>query len=153
MNIRPGNPCDSRRLAEFFESFKPLFTLDPSGAGAEHFLASVSEAAEHQYLKSPRYAYWAAELDGKVLGFIAMRDKTHLFHLFVAAEHQRNGIAASLWRYAREQVIRDGGVGEFTVNSSMGAVPVYERFGFVPAGERVRMHGIAFLPMRLKVAP
>lgn len=41
--------------------------------------------------------------------------------------------------------------GEFTVNSSLYAVPVYERYGFIPAGLRVEVHGIAFVPMKLAV--
>jgi GNAT superfamily N-acetyltransferase len=151
MNIRPGNITDSKAIAELIESFQSSLTLDPSGAGAEHFLASVSEASERQYLESPRYRYWIAELDGELTGFIAMRDQSHLFHLFVAAEQHRKGIAATLWCCARDQAIRAGGVSEFTVNSSLNAVPVYKRFGFVPAGEPVQMHGIAFLPMRLNL--
>jgi hypothetical protein len=36
----------------------------------------------------------------------------------------------------------------FTVNSSLSAVPVYQAFGFAPAGSLQSVHGISFLPMR-----
>lgn len=141
---------DARAVAGLIASFQPILTLEPSGAGAEPYLASVSEHAERQYLESPRYAYRVAELDGELVGFIAMRDNRHLFHLFVDSAHHRKGIARALWEQARQASLRAAGpLAEFTVNSSLNAVPVYRSFGFVPAGEVVQMHGIAFQPMRL----
>ena len=65
MHIRPGNPGDANAVASLIASFQPILTLEPSGAGAEQYLASVSEDAERQYLESPRYAYLVAELEGK----------------------------------------------------------------------------------------
>ena len=149
MHIRPGNPGDANTVASLIASFQPILTLEPSGAGAEQYLASVSEDAERQYLESPRYAYLVAELEGQMVGVVAMRDQTHLFHLFVAAAHQRTGIARALWEQARQLSLRAGPIAEFTVNSSLNAVPVYRSFGFVSAGAVMQVHGIAFLPMRL----
>jgi len=150
-SIRPGNPGDANAVANLIASFQTILTLDPAGTGAEQYLASVSEEAERQYLESPRYAYLIAELDWQVAGFIAMRDRQHLFHLFVAAEHQRIGIARALWEAARQLSLGAGPIAEFTVNSSLNAVPVYRAFGFVPAGAVLEVHGIAFLPMRLSL--
>jgi GNAT superfamily N-acetyltransferase len=149
MHIRPGTPSDAKAVASLIASFQPILTLEPSGAGAEQYLASVSEDAERQYLDSPRYAYLVAELEGRMAGFIAMRDRKHLFHLFVAAARQRAGIARALWEQARQLSLRAGPIAEFTVNSSLNAVPVYRSFGFVPTGEVAQEHGIAFLPMHL----
>jgi GNAT superfamily N-acetyltransferase len=151
MRIRPGNPGDANAVASLIGSFQPILTLEPSGAGAEQYRASVSENAERLYLESPRYAYLVAELEGSMAGFVAMRDGKHLFHLFVAAEHQRIGIARALWERARQHSLRAGPIAEFTVNSSLNAVPVYRSFGFVPAGAVVEVHGIAFLPMHLSL--
>jgi hypothetical protein len=47
--------------------------------------------------------------------------------------------------------MRAGNPGQFTVNASLNAVPVYEKFGFVQQGEAQRMHGICFQPMRLSL--
>jgi GNAT superfamily N-acetyltransferase len=149
MHIRPGTPGDANAVASLIASFQPILTLEPSGAGAEQYLASVSEDAERGYLDSPRYVYLVAELEGRMAGFIAMRDRRHLFHLFVAAASQRTGIARALWEQARQVSLRAGPIAEFTVNSSLNAVPVYCSFGFVPTGEVTQEHGIAFLPMHL----
>ena len=149
MNIRRGTPSDAITLAALIAEFQPILTLDPTGAGADKYLASVSETAEREYLESPRYSYFVAEREGDLVGFIAIRDRTHLFHLFVAAESQGQGIASALWARARAHAISAGAVSEFTVNSSLNAVAVYQHFGFVTAGPEVHAHGIAFLPMKL----
>lgn len=149
MNIRPGTPADAEAVASLIAGFQPLLTLDPTGAGADVYLASVSAEAEQEYLQSSRYEYLLAEEEGELAGFIAMRDRTHLFHLFVASPHQRKGVARALWHAARECALRTGDVQAFTVNSSLNAMPVYRSFGFQPAGEVVHRHGIAFQPMRL----
>ena len=151
MNIRPGSPTDANRIASLIQSFQPMLTLDPTGAGAEEFLASVSGEAEARYLSSPRYMYLVAEENGALVGFIALRDNCHLFHLFVDLDRQRQGIARELWSQARDRALHSGNPGEFTVNSSLIAVPVYESFGFRPVGPVAKTHGIAFLPMCLKL--
>ena len=150
MNIRQGTPSDATTLAALIAEFQPILSLDPTGTGADKYLNSVSETAEREYLASPRYSYFVAEREGNVVGFIAIRDGTHLFHLFVAAECQGQGIASALWTRARDYATSAGAVTEFTVNSSLNAVAIYKHFGFVPDGPHVHAHGIAFLAMRLR---
>ncbi|MFL6589489.1 MAG: GNAT family N-acetyltransferase [Chthoniobacterales bacterium] len=149
MDLRPGNIADAGPIAALIASFQPELTVDPSGAGADHFLASVSEHAEREYLKSPRYFFIVAEDSGDVAGFIAIRDNTHLCHLFVARRFHRQGLGRRLWHEARAEALRRGNPGEFTLNSSLNAIPVYTSFGFVPSAPITTMHGISFLPMRL----
>lgn len=145
MKLRPGVPDDADAIAALVGSFQPELTDSPDGAGAEAYLASVTSEAERGYLASDRYRYVVAEGDdGTLIGFIALRDQTHLFHLFVARAHQRAGIARRLWQEARATAPR-----RFTVNSSLRAVPAYRAFGFEPAGDVVSVHGISFQPMRL----
>ena len=148
MKFRAGSPADAEAIAGLIASFQSELTDDPSGAGAEEFLASVSLQAEREYLASERYRYLLAYSDSQLAGFIAIRDGFHLFHLFVARAHQRQGIARSLWEQALEELCSRDGDGGFTVNSSLAAVPVYQAFGFAPAGSIQSMRGISFLPMR-----
>ena len=148
MEFRAGSPADAEAIAGLIASFQSDLTDDPSGAGAEEFLASVSLQAEREYLASERYRYLLAYSDSPLAGFIAIRDGSHLFHLFVERSHQRQGIGRRLWERALGQLCAAGNDGCFTVNSSLSAVPVYQAFGFVPTGPIQSMHGISFLPMR-----
>jgi GNAT superfamily N-acetyltransferase len=148
MEFRVGSPADAEAIASLIATFQSELTDDPSGAGADEFFASVSVQAEREYLASERYWYLLAYSDSTLAGFIAIRDGSHLFHLFVERSHQRQGIARRLWERALEKLCAPGSDGGFTVNSSLSAMPVYQAFGFFPAGSVQRMHGISFLPMR-----
>ncbi len=148
MQQRPGSLEDAARIAELIASFADELTDEPSGKGAEQYFASVSEQAECEYLKSERYRYTIALDKDELLGFIAIRDITHVFHLFVRRDQQRRGIATSLWSAAHKHAVDSGNLGPFTVNSSLNAVPVYTKFGFATAGPVTSVHGISFQPMR-----
>ena len=148
MEIRSGSPSDAEAIARLIASFQSELTDDPSGAGAEAYLASVSEEAERLYLASARYRYLLAYAGSQLAGFIAIRDGSHLFHLFVERAHQRQGLARLLWEQALRELGAPRKSGAFTVNSSLSAVLVYRALGFVPAGSAKSVHGISFLPMQ-----
>lgn len=46
--------------------------------------------------------------------------------------------------------LRSGAVERFTVNSSLHARSVYERFGFVATAETQYKEGLAFVPMEIE---
>lgn len=97
------------------------------------------------------YRYHVAEVEGRIVGVVAMRDDKHLYSLFVAENHQRQGIARELWEVAMEASLGNGNDGEFTVNSSEYAQEVYKRLGFVAQpGPRIK-NGVVFYPMSLKM--
>lgn len=152
MKLRPGTVDDADAIADLIASFQPELTDHPDGTGAEDYLASVSPDAERDYLASDRYTYIVAEDDVGMVGFIALRDVSHVFHLFVKRSQQRRGIARRLWMKARAHALRSSAFDHFTVNSSLAAVAVYRAFGFEPAGDVVSVHGITFQPMRRAVA-
>jgi len=113
MEFRAGSPADAEAIAGLIASFQSELTDDPSGAGAEEYLASVSVQAERKYLASERYRYLVAYSDSQLAGFIAIRDASHLFHLFVERSHQRQGIARRLWERALEELGASGSNGSF----------------------------------------
>ena len=128
--------------------FRDLYVAEPGGEGAEQFFESVSGEAERGYLCSDRYDFLPAEDGGELAGVIAMRDRTHLFHLFVLPKFQRQGLARDLWQRVRKMAGASGGQA-FTVNSSLFAVPVYESFGFKAVSQPVQKDGVVFVPMRI----
>jgi GNAT superfamily N-acetyltransferase len=148
MQIRSGSPSDAEAIARLIASFQCELTDDPSGAGAEAYLASVSVEAEREYLTSARYWYLLAYAGSQLVGFIAIRDGSHLFHLFVERAHQRQGLARRLWEQALRELGAPRSQEVFTVNSSLLAVPVYRAFGFVPSDTTKSVDGISFLPMQ-----
>lgn len=150
--LRLATPDDAPAIAALIAGFADDLVLDRAQAGP--YLASVSEAAERGYLASPRYRYVVAEVEGPrgaaspgLAGFIAMRDTTHLFHLFVERSWHRRGLARALWSRMQREIGTVEPPRGCTVNSSLSAVPVYRAFGFVETGPVTHAHGIAFVPM------
>jgi len=115
MEFQAGSPADAEAIAGLIASFQSELTDDPSGAGAEGYLASVSVQAEREYLASGRYRYLLAYSDSQLAGFIAIRDGSHLFHLFVERSHQLQGIARRLWERALRELCAPSSNGAFTV--------------------------------------
>jgi GNAT superfamily N-acetyltransferase len=99
------------------------------------------------------HVYHVADAGAGLAGFIAVRDGSHLFHLFVARQWHGHGVARQLWDVARGAALAAGNPGVFTVNSSKVARPVYEAFGFVPTAPLQCKRGIWFQPMQLTLAP
>jgi len=153
MDIRPLDSADVPVLvpamAALLRSLALEFVVHESTPlGAAAFLAENDEHGIRGYLARGHACHVA--LDGDQLaGFIAIRDNSHLFHLFVGTAWQRQGLARGLWRVARAAAIARGGDGNFTVNASNYAVPAYERLGFVRVAPTQCVKGLSFNPMHL----
>ncbi|MBV8034138.1 GNAT family N-acetyltransferase, partial [Roseateles sp.] len=48
---------------------------------------------------------------------VALRDQSHLFHLFVAKAFQGQRLASKLWSIVKTEALQAGNLGEFTVNA------------------------------------
>ena len=149
MQIRLANHHDADSISALILNVKHFFTVNKNGEGAEEFLKSITPASVAAFIVADNFNYFVATIDDELAGVVAIRDNKHLFHLFVAPKFQRRKIAEQLWHFAKNNAVELGNKNEFTVNSTLYAVPVYERFGFKIDGPRVEMHGIAFVPMKL----
>jgi len=151
MKLRPATSQDADSISTLIFEVKHFFTLNENGEGAEEFLKSISPSSIATYIAAENFNYFVATVYEELAGVVAIRDNKHLFHLFVAPKFQQQKVARQLWLHAKTYATESGNNGDFTVNSTPNAVPVYERFGFKIAGPRVEMHGIASIPMKLTV--
>ncbi|UNK50218.1 GNAT family N-acetyltransferase [Lysobacter sp. S4-A87] len=90
------------------------------------------------------YRYVVAQRGQSLVGVAALRLPAHLFHLFVADDAQRQGLARRMWRTVQAWV---DGPSPITVNASRHALAVYRKFGFEAIAGEVSEHGIVFTPM------
>lgn len=146
--LRPALAADAPAIVALIDDLMPFLTLHPDGAGAEKFIEHCRLPAIATYLSQEKYHYQIAHLDGALAGVVAMRDNTHLFHLFVPRALHRQGVARRLWQAARDASLASGNTTGFTVNSSVYALPFYQSLGFVATASRVEADGIAYVPMR-----
>lgn len=151
MNIRTATSHDAESISVLIRSVAHYFTLHPQGLGAEEFLKTITGDAIEGFIHAANFRYFAGSMGDDLAGVVAIRDDKHLYHLFVSPQFQRQGLASQLWAHAKADALRRGNLGEFTVNSSPFAVPVYAAFGFVAVGDKMETHGIAFVPMKRSV--
>ena len=148
MLIRPLADTDIPAVAALLRELAREFIVHESTPeGASTFLTENNELGVRGFL-ARGHVYHVAVIDGELAGFVAMRDRSHVFHLFVGKRWHRRGVARALWDVAREAALAAGGGAAFTVNASNFAVPVYEAFGFVRAGPTQCVKGLYFNPMR-----
>ena len=151
LDIRSAHSDEAVLISNLILSVAHYFSSSPDGSVAEWFLDSVTPSEIEDYINDPKYNCLVAYSGQSLVGVVAVRDATHIHHLFVAPDAHRQGIATCLWNRAKTIALRAGNNEGFFVRSSEYAVPVYERFGFLIAGERSEKDGLVFVPMRLKL--
>jgi ribosomal protein S18 acetylase RimI-like enzyme len=153
MLIRPLEESDIPAVARLFSQLAREFIVHESPPdGAANFLRENDEAGMRGYVERG-HVYHVAYVGGELAGFIAVRDRTHLFQLFVDKRRHGQGIARKLWDVAREAALAAGNPGYFTVNASNYALPVYEALGFVRTAPMQFTKGLYYNPMRLELPP
>jgi ribosomal protein S18 acetylase RimI-like enzyme len=150
LTIRKARVDEAPKISELILGVARYFNSNPSGEIAEWFVACITPPAIAAYIEDPRINYLVGLVEQSLAGVVAIRDNSHVQHLFVAPEYQRQGVATRLWQRAKADAIASGNKGVFSVKSSEYAVPVYERFGFRVVGARTDKDGIAFVPMSLE---
>ncbi|NHZ87475.1 GNAT family N-acetyltransferase [Massilia sp. CCM 8733] len=148
MHIRPIEHSDVTAVAAMFRALAIEFIVHASPPeAAATFLRDNDEEGFLGFLRLG-HAYHVAEVDGELAGFIAVRERQHLYHMFVAKKFHGRGIARAMWDVARRQAIVAGGDGSFTVNASNYALPVYQAMGFQRTAPMQCVNGLYFNPMQ-----
>ena len=91
-----------------------------------------------------------AKINGKICGIIEIKNYNHVCLLFVEKEMHEQGIAKTMLKLAADKCIRNNS--DFIdVNSSLYAVPIYEKLGFRTTEGKKLINGINFVPMLFKI--
>ena len=161
--IRAATDADVEAIARLLTELTLEFIApELSEEGRSNLLASMEPAALRANLASGfdvLVAVTRTELAGpggsapgsseRIVGVVATRDDTHLFHLFVARAFHRRGLARRLWDAARERCVERAGTRRFTVFASSYARAAYGRLGFREAGPVDVRGGVTSYPMEL----
>lgn len=145
MNIREATQSDIPQISALVKSLAHYY-LDGAKAQLPVWLAdTLTDDAFLSRVSSEEYVNFLCEIDSEVVGYIAVKAPNHLYHLFVAEPFQGQGISRILW----EHVLSHKQYDSFSLRSSLYAVPVYKRFGFIESGEVGTKDGVSFQPMVL----
>lgn len=149
MIIRSATRVDAPQISALLTALSSTFiVVNFEQEGVDNLLGSMTTTAIEGYFDKG-FRYHVGEIDSKIVGVVATRDNSHLYHLFVSEGFQGNRYASELWRVAKQACIDAGNRGRFTVNSSLNARAVYEGWGFTAIGEIREGGGVRDLPMQL----
>jgi GNAT superfamily N-acetyltransferase len=152
IKIRKAIATDAEKISELIYSLMHLFLVEPDGKGAEHFLEMMKPAGLTTFFAQPNINYLLGEEEGVFCGVVAVRNNSHLQHLYIVPAFQGRGVGRYLWETARNQAIAAGNeagkAGQFTVNAVLSAIPFYHRMGFVSVGDVTLTGGLRCQPMK-----
>jgi GNAT superfamily N-acetyltransferase len=148
MQIRLIEQSDIPAVSAMLQELASEFILqETEPALALRFLQSNSPAGIADNIAND-YTYHVAEHCGVIAGFIGMRERRHVFHLFVGKSWQGQGISRLLWDAGRKAAIDAGARPPFTVNASNYAFEAYQRLGFVRTAPMAIKNGVRFNAMQ-----
>jgi GNAT superfamily N-acetyltransferase len=153
VTIRPARLDDAVAISELVtESSRTYITPHYSATGAAVLLEGMTEDQTQERMRLG-FRYLVAVDADRIVGVGAMKQNSHLYHLFVTHTHHGQGIARKLWEKLRDEALANGNPGRITVNSSRFAIPVYERLGFVKDGGITEKNEVTCQPMVWQIAP
>lgn len=147
MSIRLAAINDVESISQLVTSLSHFYLNDKKDELPEWFLSTLTETAFSERINNSEYSNFIYEEDNITIGYISMKDNSHLYHLFVSEKHQGNGIARKLWEYVANHCLAKS----YTLRSSLYAVPIYIKFGFVESGIIQEKDGVRFQPMELQL--
>jgi ribosomal protein S18 acetylase RimI-like enzyme len=151
-HIRALTPDDIPAAAALLRRAAEEFILvESTPEDGAVFLAEQGEDGIRAFL-AKGFVYHVAEVEGELAGFIAIRERSHVYSLYVDKRFHRRGIARRLWDVAREAALGPEHPRAFTVNSSNHAMPFYASLGFVPTAP-TQVSIVRYNPMRLVLGP
>ncbi|CAK1763656.1 MULTISPECIES: GNAT family N-acetyltransferase [Vibrio] len=153
VNIRSAEISDSKAISELILPLAKKYVCPTCDASAHDILLnSMSEENVGKYLSTNYNYVIAVTANDEVVGVAGVRDNSHLYHLFVDDNFQGNGLSRQLWEAVKEESIKNGNSGIFTVNSAVNAESVYSRFGFKRTEGIRNRQGMIDIPMLLDLA-
>jgi GNAT superfamily N-acetyltransferase len=150
--IRLATVADAQAISELILPLATTFIAHEfSAAGQRNLLRSMEPEAIEGFFHAGYYRYHVAEVEGRVVGVVGVRDNSHVHHLFVAEDFQRRGLARGLWRVARKACLEAGNPGRLTVFSSKYALGAYRTFGFTESGPPEIKDDVIATPMEYEI--
>jgi Acetyltransferases len=117
----------------------------------EYEAPNYSEEAKHMFKNAifdedylaTLIAYGAYDNDTLVGVLATKNNDSHVALFFVDGAYHRRGIGKALW----DRMMSENSNNRITVHSSIYAVPIYEKLGFIKTEEVRTEDGITFVPM------
>lgn len=138
--IRIAQTGDVKNIVKLIQFYMNDIVINESGRC--HF----SEEIISSLLDRKDVHYYVYEEAGSLCAVIAYKEPNHVLHFFVDHAFKGTGLGRCLWGFMEAELMKQN-VENITVNSSVYAQPIYEKFGFNTVSKMVEEHGLRFIPM------
>lgn len=146
MNIRRASKNDVDPIRQLVLALSAFYMVNPSAELPAWFSASLTPEEFLQRIESPDFKNYVYENETGIVAYIAIKNNSYIYHLFVAEAHQRKGVARKLWQHVLSQLEAEN----ISLRSSINAIAFYKKLGFVETGSLAEKEGVLFQPMELK---
>lgn len=131
-----------------WETFLIFEAQEYSEEGIESFRDFISDQwLKNMFLKG-EYQMIVALHEEKIIGFITVRNRSHISLLFVDKKYHRQGVGSILIDKMGEYLITEVGVDYMTVDSAPYALEFYHKLGFWDLAPQQHKQGIIYTSMK-----
>lgn len=131
-----------------WETFLIFEAVEYSEEGVESFRDFISDQWLKKMFLKGEYQMFVALEGEKVIGFITVRNRSHISLLFVDKDYHRRGIGSTLIQKLGEYLITEVGVDYMTVDSAPYAIEFYHKLGFWDLAPLQQKQGIIYTSMK-----
>ena len=118
--------------------------------GVRSFESFITDKTLRRMFEMGAYQMLVAVCEGKIIGLITLRDKTHISLLFVEEKHQFRGVGRALVQRLCRYLRDEAGERHVTVNAAPYGVEFYHRIGFRDTGPESTSDGMRYTPMEIR---
>jgi GNAT superfamily N-acetyltransferase len=118
--------------------------------GVRSFEDFITDSTLKKMFEMGTYQMLVAIYEGRLIGIITLRDRTHISLLFVDERYHRQGVGRALVNRLCEYLIKEEGENRVTVNSSPYGLEFYHKIGFYDTGPEACADGIRYTPMEIR---
>ena len=131
-----------------WETFLIFEAQEYGEEGIESFRDFISDQRLKKMFLKGEYQMMVALHEDKLIGFITVRNRSHISLLFVNKKYHRQGIGSILIEKMGEYMITEVGVDYMTVDSAPYALEFYHKLGFWDLAPRQQKQGIIYTSMK-----
>lgn len=153
VNIRKAEHGDAAAIADLIQATSLACCFSPEAPCPDWYLDSIQPDRIAGHLQNAQMAWFVAAQQQELAGVLALADNSHVKYFFVHPAFHQRGIGKQLWQWAEGEGAMGAIGATLTVRSSLFAVPVYERLGFVATEAGKQFNGMQYQTMARNGSP
>ena len=132
-----------------WKTFLRFEAQDYTEEGVKSFQDFITDPTLYKMFLRGHYQIFGAFYQGKNIGMISLRDRTHISLLFVDEKYHYQGVGRALMDYLKKYLVTEKGEHKVTVNASPYGGGFYHKLGFQDTDREQEKEGVRYTPMIL----